>query len=50
MSCGCGRSPIDRCIGWHGLSEKDYLIKKKQYEDKVKEKNSKNKTPANIQA
>ena len=37
MSCGCGRSPIDRCIGWHGLSEEDYLKKKKEYEDKSKE-------------
>ena len=37
MSCGRGRSPIDRCIGWHGLSEEDYLKKKKEYEDKSKE-------------
>ena len=20
-SCGCGRSPTGKCIGWHGLSE-----------------------------
>jgi hypothetical protein len=22
--CGCGRSPTDKCIGWHGLSEDMY--------------------------
>ena len=28
-TCGCGRSPTGKCIGWHGLSEDDYVIKKK---------------------
>lgn len=23
-TCGCGRSPTGRCIGWHELSEDDY--------------------------
>ena len=23
-TCGCGRSPTGKCIGWHGLSEDDY--------------------------
>jgi hypothetical protein len=23
-TCGCGRSPIGKCIGWHGLSEDEY--------------------------
>lgn len=23
-SCGCGRSPTGKCIGWHGLSEDLY--------------------------
>jgi hypothetical protein len=31
-SCGCGRSPTGKCIGWHGLSEDDYLIKKNEWE------------------
>jgi hypothetical protein len=22
--CGCGRSPTDKCIGWHGLTEEMY--------------------------
>ena len=22
MGCRCGRSPIDRCVGWHKLSDK----------------------------
>ena len=31
-TCGCGRSPTGKCIGWHGLSEDDYLIKKNEWE------------------
>jgi hypothetical protein len=23
-SCGCGRSPTGKCIGWHGLNEEAY--------------------------
>lgn len=23
-TCGCGRSPSGKCIGWHGLSEDEY--------------------------
>ena len=23
-SCGCGRCPTGKCIGWHGLSEDMY--------------------------
>ena len=30
--CGCGRSPTGQCIGWHILSENDYLIKLEEYE------------------
>ena len=30
--CGCGRSPIENCIGWHALSEEEYLKKKETYE------------------
>jgi hypothetical protein len=22
--CGCGRSPIGKCIGWHGLTEEAF--------------------------
>jgi len=25
--CGCGRSPNGKCIGWHGLSEHEYMKK-----------------------
>ena len=32
--CGCGRSPIVKCVGWHALSEEDYLKKKEVYEAK----------------
>jgi hypothetical protein len=28
MSCSCGRSPTGKCVGWHNLSEADYLVKK----------------------
>jgi len=23
-TCGCGRSPTGKCIGWHGLTEEAY--------------------------
>ena len=23
-SCGCGRSPTGKCIGWHGLTEEAF--------------------------
>lgn len=32
--CGCGRSPTGNCIGWHLLTEEDYLTKKSAYEAK----------------
>ena len=31
MTCGCGRSPTGKCIGWHGLSKEDYLKKLDEY-------------------
>ena len=36
MSCTCGRSPTGKCVGWHKLSEKDYIIKKLAWETKQK--------------
>lgn len=24
MACGCGRSPVNGCVGWHSLSEDEY--------------------------
>ncbi len=33
-SCGCGRSPTGKCVGWHNLSEDDYKQKLKEYEEK----------------
>ena len=30
--CGCGRSPTGKCIGWHGLSEDEFQIRKELYE------------------
>ena len=30
--CGCGRSPTGFCIGWHALSEEEYLKKKVIYD------------------
>jgi hypothetical protein len=35
--CGCGRSPTSYCIGWHSLSEEDYLKKKVEYEESEKQ-------------
>lgn len=31
-TCGCGRSPTGDCIGWHGLTEEQYQIKKGEWE------------------
>ena len=31
-TCGCGRSPTGDCIGWHGLTEEQYLVKKGEWE------------------
>ena len=36
MDCGCGRSPTGKCIGWHKLSEEEYLGAKKNYQEKEK--------------
>lgn len=30
--CGCGRSPNGKCIGWHGLTEEEYIDRKEKYE------------------
>ena len=32
--CSCGRSPTGKCVGWHGLSEQQYLEKKSNYDEK----------------
>ena len=39
-SCGCGRSPTGKCIGWHSLSENEFKEKLAQYEAKKNKKNS----------
>ena len=31
-SCGCGRSPTGKCIGWHGLNEEQLKEAKAQWE------------------
>ena len=30
-TCGCGRSPTGKCIGWHGLSEEEYNVALEKY-------------------
>ena len=32
-TCPCGRSPIALCIGWHSLSESEYQIKLKAWNE-----------------
>ena len=32
--CGCGRSPNGNFVGWHNLTEEQYLEKKADYEEK----------------
>ena len=31
-SCGCGRSPTGKCIGWHGLNEQQLMEAQRQWE------------------
>jgi hypothetical protein len=38
--CACGRSPTDKCVGWHSLTEAEYLIKKAEYENSKGIKNA----------
>ncbi len=35
-SCPCGRSPTDKCIGWHGLTESEYQVKLQEWKEKNK--------------
>ena len=30
-SCGCGRSPTGKCIGWHGLTEEAFRARLEDY-------------------
>lgn len=32
VSCGCGRSPTGKCIGWHGLDEGTFREKLAEWE------------------
>ena len=38
QKCGCGRSPVENCIGWHALSEEEYKKKKVVYEERQAQK------------
>jgi hypothetical protein len=39
-SCGCGRSPTGKCIGWHGLTEDIYKHQLMLYmEDQLRDDN-----------
>jgi len=33
-SCPCGRSPIGKCVGWHGLTEEQYQVKLAEWKEK----------------
>ena len=32
-TCGCGRSPTGDCIGWHSLTEDQYQVKLREYNE-----------------
>jgi len=34
MECSCGRSPTGNCVGWHALSDEDFQVKLKEYQEK----------------
>ena len=38
MPCGCGRSPTGECLGWHSLTEEEYLDKLNQWNTDQKNK------------
>ena len=38
QKCGCGRSPVENCIGWHALNEEEYKKKKVAYEERQAQK------------
>lgn len=42
MSCGCGRSPTGKCVGWHNLTEEQYQTKLKEYNERKVLKEIKN--------
>lgn len=33
-SCGCGRSPTGKCMGWHGLSDQAFEQALAKYQEK----------------
>ena len=35
-TCGCGRSPTGKCIGWHGLSEEEFQKRLAEYQEQHK--------------
>jgi hypothetical protein len=37
--CGCGRSPLGFCIGWHALGEDEFRQKLAEYEASIIPKN-----------
>lgn len=38
--CGCGRSPLGYCIGWHALTEDEFRQKLAEHEANVIPKNN----------
>ena len=36
-TCGCGRSPIGKCVGWHSLSEVEYQTELEQMVEQMKQ-------------
>lgn len=39
-TCGCGRSPTGKCIGWHGLSEDDYKARLEEFNRNQQSRNT----------
>jgi hypothetical protein len=34
-SCGCGRSPTGKCIGWHGLNDQQLAEARKNWKEQT---------------
>lgn len=40
--CGCGRSPIGKCIGWHGLSYEEFQQRQRAWLEEEMRKDAEN--------
>jgi hypothetical protein len=49
-TCGCGRSPTGKCIGWHGLNAEQLQEARRVWDEEQKLKSSPSVTPEKADA